>query len=505
MQYQLDQLLQENLLLKLENTRLKSHENSEAYKSIIQSSTDIIIHLNDSHTILFIHIPSLSKEQNSSLITKNIFDVTPSFAHEKMRIALESVFKGKVIQYESEGEFLNSYRYYDNYLSPIKDKNGALTSAYFRSREITAQKIAEKNIGQTDRTLKTVFENSFHFLTVLSIERKFIWFNKKAYDKSPLIFGNFLKIGELAESFILEENRANFITLFNKALQGETISYSREYTVHELPYFLEITLNPVYENGHVIAVSLIGVNITKQREYEDYLKRINLDLVQQNEQLNQYSHIVSHNLRAPMTTLLGLIEVFNQCKNNPIETEEVVRLIQKSANKFDSVIKDLNTIITLEDKEINQLAEIDLLKECDGIAFLLSSQLNKSGAEITYDFKQYPTIYSIKNYIHSILYNLISNSIKYKSLTDASVIQISCYKENDSFVCIECRDNGIGIDLDKYRDKLFGFYKRFHAHVEGKGLGLHLVKKQVDLLGGKIEVESEVNKGTRFKILLPIK
>ncbi|HSY62199.1 MAG TPA: ATP-binding protein, partial [Cytophaga sp.] len=122
---------------------------------------------------------------------------------------------------------------------------------------------------------------------------------------------------------------------------------------------------------------------------------------------------------------------------------------------------------------------------------------------IIYNFEKCPDVFSIKSYLHSILYNLISNAIKYKRKYILPVIYISSYMENEKEVCIECCDNGLGIDMEKFGDKLFGFYKRFHSHVEGKGLGLHLVKKQVGLLEGRIEVQSVVNKGTTFRIILP--
>lgn len=131
-------------------------------------------------------------------------------------------------------------------------------------------------------------------------------------------------------------------------------------------------------------------------------------------------------------------------------------------------------------------------------------QIQHSEARFIYDFSAYPVIYSVKSYIHNLLYNLISNAIKYKKHSLAPEIYLSSYKVDDHKFCIECRDNGIGLDLERHKGKLFGFYKRFHTHVEGKGIGLHIVKKQIELLNGQIEVTSAIDEGTTFKILLPI-
>lgn len=103
--------------------------------------------------------------------------------------------------------------------------------------------------------------------------------------------------------------------------------------------------------------------------------------------------------------------------------------------------------------------------------------------------------------MHSILSNLVSNSLKYKKNNVPVFISISTEIKNN-YTILTHQDNGLGIDLQLHKDKIFGFYKRFHSHVEGKGMGLHLIKTQVEMMGGRIEVESEVNKGTTFRIFL---
>ena len=505
MSTELENIRSENEFLKVEVERLKIQIQTNAYKVIFDSSPDIIIQLDNSYKILIIHIPNIPLERLDLLVGKNIFDVTPVFTHAKMMHALEDVFQqGKVVTYESEGEALGAYRYFENYLSPIKDAEDNILSTYFISREITTQKLAQKVLLENERKLKTVYENSIQILTILDLERRLTWFNKNALDRSPAILGCSLVLGERAETYIEESQREFFISNFNKALLGEVITYTRNAKVHHQTMHLEYTISPVVENGTVVGVSLSGINVTKHKEYEDYLKRINLELIQQNEQLNQYSYIISHNLRGPIATLMGLVQIFEQEKNNSIQIEEVMQLIYRCAVNLDIIIKDLNTIISYEEHVTGLLSKIDLKEECEVIEFLLSSQIHNASAQIIYHFEKCQILFSIKSYLHSILYNLISNAIKYKRNYVLPIIHLSCYMENEKEVCIECSDNGLGIDLERFRHKLFGFYKRFHSHVEGKGLGLHLVKKQVELLGGRIEVQSVVNEGTTFKILLPV-
>jgi len=219
--------------------------------------------------------------------------------------------------------------------------------------------------------------------------------------------------------------------------------------------------------------------------------------------LNQYSYIISHNLRGPIVTLMGLVNLFEQIRHDPVQLDEVMMHINKSAYHLDAIIKDLNAVLSNSDgkEAIKTLLYLD--QEMETIRYLLRNQIESTHAIIECDFSACPTLFSIKSYIHNVLYNLLSNAIKYKKTNQVPLIKVSSYTIEGGYTCIQFRDEGIGFDLEKTKDKLFGFYKRFHNHVEGKGLGLHLIKKQIDILGGKIEVDSVVNEGTTFRVLLP--
>lgn len=491
--------------LKAEIERLQKIINTDKYKVIFDASPDIIIQLDSQYRILVIHMPDIEKSRLEALKGRNLFEVTPHYAHKKMADALNVVFsKKESVKYYSEGETLGSYRYYENYLSPIKGENNEIDSVYFISREITAQKLAEKVLLESERKLNTVYENSIQFLTIFDVDRRFVWFNRNAKEKSAVLFRKEISVGEIVDNVIAENYVEAFISNFNRVLSGETIMYSRKYGDDNQPFYLDITLSPIYENQQVVGVALSSTNVTKHKVYEDYLKRINMELVQQNEQLNQYSYIISHNLRGPITTLKGLVKVFDFADRNSEETEDVIRHIYKSVDNLDTIIKDLNLVINNSVQEGSIKVEVDLREECDTILSLLITQVEQSGAEFDFNFDQCPSLVTIKSYIHSILYNLIFNAIKYRRLDVLPIIKVSSFLMKDNVVGIECSDNGLGINLEKYGNQLFGFYKRFHSHIDGKGLGLLLVKKQVELLGGRIEVESVVNEGTTFRVLLPL-
>jgi signal transduction histidine kinase len=153
---------------------------------------------------------------------------------------------------------------------------------------------------------------------------------------------------------------------------------------------------------------------------------------------------------------------------------------------------------------INEHKEaLSLINVIETIKNNLHTQIVESSAMIISDIaSDNDTLYTIKSYLQSILYNLVSNSIKYRSDNRNPIIRISCIKQKERTV-ISVVDNGNGIDLAMFQKQLFGLYKRFDLSKEGRGLGLHMTKTQVEALGGEIKVESELGKGTTFTITLP--
>lgn len=497
-------LLAEIEVLKMENIRLTNQFHDDIYKAFFDACPDIIFKLDLNFKISFVHLPTRSPEYIESITNKNIFEIIPKVFHANLHAAIEKILQtGEPAFYETEGEFKGEEKYYDNFLSPLKNPKGEVVAIFFYSKDISKQKMIEKTLIKNQHTLKTIFENSEHFITVISLDRKFIWFNKKSEVLSPIVFGKKLELDCYAETFIPEKNRESFIEHFNHVLKGEHINYVRQYMVNNSPIYLEIFINPVYENGRITSVSLIGVDITKHKEHEDYLKRANVELTKQNEQLNEFSYIISHNLRGPIANLLGLVDLVKHQKKDWIQMEEFLFHITKAIQKLDEVISDLNFVVTNYDSDESSYSLVNLEDECRSITDLLSVQIKSVECEFRYDFSACPEIRFVKSYVHNILYNLISNAIKYKRDNCVPMVELSSYWVNAHTICIECKDNGVGMDLKKNQDKLFGFYKRFHSHVEGKGLGLHLIKKQVDAFGGHIEVDSVVGQGTTFRVVLP--
>ena len=233
------------------------------------------------------------------------------------------------------------------------------------------------------------------------------------------------------------------------------------------------------------------------RQTQD-LKKTNLELIEYNNRLEQFAYIISHNLRAPMARLVGLSHVLDHARSGD-ESQKIIRLMIKSTGELEQVIKDLGVILGVQKTGSLPIAEVDLRLSFNKVVEMLEPEIKETGASLQQNF-EVDKFYSLPPYIDSILYNLISNALKYRHPDRVPVVSLNSRLDNDT-ITIEVRDNGLGIDLDKNKENLFNLYKRFHFHVEGKGLGLYLVKTQVMALGGRIDVDSKLYEGTTFTLL----
>lgn len=256
------------------------------------------------------------------------------------------------------------------------------------------------------------------------------------------------------------------------------------------------------EEDDVYQVNGIVSDISDRKKHEEERSSLIKQLISQNNDLLQFSYIASHNLRGPVATLLGLINLIER-EEEPADIKAISTHLMSSTRKLDEVILDLANI--LEIRELQSLPkELVSVNEIVGaVTKSLTAQIENYGTDIKVDVSSLDSFFTIKSYLYSILYNLISNSIKFRSKNRKPVITISTFKTDREFG-FQINDNGIGIDLDRYRNKLFNLYQRFHIHVDGKGLGLYLVRTQTIALGGEIVVESKPEEGTTFTITFPL-
>ena len=246
-------------------------------------------------------------------------------------------------------------------------------------------------------------------------------------------------------------------------------------------------------------LQIIKSNLEQQVESRTQeVKNANAELVQRNNQLEQYAYITAHNLRAPVARLKGLVYIFEKIGAPDSQNRELITKIANSALEMDEVLTDMNAILELKNKNYGSTVRVDVQATLEKVKKILSDSIYESGALLRENI-QIPRIHANEPYLESIIYNLVSNALKYRSEKRLLEISISTFKVENNVV-LRISDNGVGIDLDSYGQKIFGLYQRFHDHVGGKGIGLYLVKTQAEALGGSIGVESREDHGTIFTI-----
>ncbi len=240
----------------------------------------------------------------------------------------------------------------------------------------------------------------------------------------------------------------------------------------------------------------------KMLELNENLQEYANDLVAVNLELKQFSYIVSHNLRAPVTNIMGLVEELSDGGYDRETQQMIIDLLKSSAGRLNSVITDLNDVLQLKADGNKRKEKLTLTTVTGEVLATISTQIAAENGTVLTDFDSIDEIFTVRSYLHSIIYNLVSNALKYRRPDVPPVVRIKSQPTSDG-IALTFTDNGSGIDLQSTKDDLFGMYKRFHLNVEGKGIGLFMVKTQLEILGGSISVESRVGEGTTFTLFFP--
>jgi PAS domain S-box-containing protein len=266
-------------------------------------------------------------------------------------------------------------------------------------------------------------------------------------------------------------------------------------------YWVDTTIVPfLNEQGKPFQYVAIRADITLRKQAEEDLLKYSSALKFQNTQLVDFCNIVSHNLRAPLINISMLIDYIEQSKNEA-DRDLMLAKVKPVVNHLMEVFNEL-----VESIQVKQDTDITFdkinLKEClDKILVAFETQIKEYEADIHIDFNHISTIKFPQKYIESVLTNLISNALKYKSPQRKLIIHIKAEKSGNA-IRLSVEDNGLGIDTKLHKDQLFKIRKVFHKHPDAKGFGLFMTKTQVEAMGGRIWVESQPEKGSTFFVEL---
>ncbi len=238
-------------------------------------------------------------------------------------------------------------------------------------------------------------------------------------------------------------------------------------------------------------------DITQLKEKEMQLGNT-IDIIgSQNNRLSNFAHIVSHNLRSHASNLKMFLDVFKAAKND--ERDQLLQHLEGISDGLTITISHLKELVEIQN-EIKIIKEnLNLRHYLKHILTILHNEITKHGINIEINIPLDTTVNYNPAYLESILLNFTTNAIKYSSPERRPIISYDL-EVIDGRKVLSVSDNGLGIDLKKHKNSLFGMYKTFHKHQNSRGIGLFITKNQVEAMGGKIEVFSETDKGTTFKI-----
>ncbi|MCD6065682.1 MAG: kinE 2 [Bacteroidetes bacterium] len=420
---------------------------------------------------------------------------------------LQSMANGEINDYVLEKRYVtksNEIIWVELSLSCVKDEAQQIQFVIAVIQDITSKKHAKESLLKSEANLRNILENTDTGYILLNTKGDILSYNTIAQQMGMDEMKEKLGVGKNYVDLMIEEKKTEMRRKIGDVLtSGEQIKDEVCYPQpdNSLKWFY-ISMHPVFsEDRKVIGLSIAATDITSEKTLSIERDKITSDLMQRNRDLEQFAFIISHNLRSPVANIIGLINVIeNSPTLNGEDRKECMNGLLLSANKLDSVIKDLSHILQVR-REISEKKEPILFSELvSDIKISIGNLLQKESAVIHTDFTETDKIITLKSYLYSIFFNLISNSIKYRN-GESPVITIASRKVNNK-VMLTFKDNGIGIDLATQGNKIFGLYNKFHFHTEGKGIGLYMTKTQVEMLGGKITVVSSVNKGTEFQIEL---
>lgn len=306
-------------------------------------------------------------------------------------------------------------------------------------------------------------------------------------------------------SLVHPEDKAKMENLSFDLIKGDTTSNTASYRLRTAAggwkwvlSFRKVVSHD--ENGKGKHITGIHLDIDSIKSKENELNEVSKEVVKKNIELEKFAYITSHNLRAPVVNLKSLTDIYEEEDLDEATRKDIFSKIRESVTRLDSTLNDLIEIVSNKGGEKIRFQTLEFETELKSVMASIEKQIAEANAEINFNFSEIETVHFSKRYLQSILLNLLTNAIKYRSKDRLLKINIKSYPHKD-FIYLEFSDNGIGIDLDKFGNKIFGLYQRFHQDRDGKGLGLYLIKSQLEAMDGKIKVESKVGEGTTFKVL----
>ena len=484
--------------------------------------------------------------ENDSLICKDLFDKTnqthtsgTKLYAKELPVYFQALKDGFAIIADDVNTNINAQELKESYLIPLGIKN-MLDLPIRKDGELIGVFCCEHNIenrnwSESDLAFTRSLCDILNLMTeqgkrreiekkLLETERKISLITENSKDGFVIIEKGFLTYASPSYLEILgftSDDLTNFTTfdifhyihkedvkavkeIVYKNLKEQNKYFKCQFRIRSKNgkyYWREDSACVLYDDdGNYSKYLIISRDISQMKSAEEKANKLFSLSKDLNAKLADFTHIVSHNIRSNTSNMTMLIDLIEDTEEFS-EQKEYFKLLKQSNNKLSETISHLNDTIDLQFTSKKRKTEINIQTEINTILETFKEQIDFEKIKIELSITKDLTVYTIPTYFESIISNLISNAIKYKSPKRKLILKITARKEKRKTL-ITVEDNGIGIDLIKNKDKIFGMYKTFHNNSDAIGLGLFMIKNKVNVLGGSIKVESKINSGSLFKLVL---
>ncbi|MEA1786844.1 PAS domain S-box protein [Arenibacter sp. GZD96] len=380
-------------------------------------------------------------------------------------------------------------------------KEGKIVSIIGTFQDINEQIINDIKTRENEKLLKTLIDNLPLNVYIKDLDSRKVMVNKSecryiGVSRAEELLGkNDFDVFDEKSAQNSREEDLRVLNTLNPILGQETICVKKD---GQVTSFLTSKIPLIGEDGNAYGLVGISMDISNLKQKEETLRNLIHVTSQQNKKLINFAHIVSHNLRSHAANFSMLLQ-FMQEEKDVKERCKITEMLVNASDNLMETLDNLNEVVAISRNIKLEKKPVNLNEKINRVTQNLDELIRQNNVAIVNKIAADSQVLAIPEYLESILTNFITNAIRYRRPDALPLLQLSTSTEGE-FTVLHIKDNGRGIDLKKYGDKLFGMYKTFHKDTEGRGIGLYITKNQIEAMNGKIETESEVGVGTTFKI-----
>jgi PAS domain S-box-containing protein len=495
------------------------------HKLFMEAPALICITNGPEHTFELVNPRFKEFRADRDLIGKKLLDAIPEIEGHPFVALLDKVYRtgetftGKEFygRFDRTGTGVLEDCYFDFIYQAKRNINGEVEGIVGFGFEVTEQVQARKVIEESARRSELLLETLPQIAWTADAEGNLSYYNQRWYDYTGLTYEDSIKWGW--EKVVYPDDLQPTVKAWKHSLHtGEALELEVRFRNAEGTYKWHLTRALPIVNHAGQVVLWVGTctyihdhkstleNLAEAQQQlqiiNDELTAKNKELTKTNADLDNFIYTASHDLKAPIANVEGLIYALKRdIKTGRGQLEQILGMMDNSVNRFKNTIKDLTEISKIQkdlEEDREELSFRELLYE---VELNIESLITDANAQIKADFSEVDALFFSRKNMRSILYNLVSNAIKYRSPERKAVVEIKTSRVDEHTIMLSVKDNGLGISLNQ-QAQVFSMFKRLHTHVEGSGIGLYIVKRIIENAGGSINVISELDKGTEFQLYI---